>query len=321
MTVRKSIIGLLIGALALACVLVINASPASAAYNVQSAINAAPAYGTVSIPAGTYYGPFYVNKPITLKGTASTILTASGDTILSLSGSGIKVDGLTIKGVYSRTTQVGIRLQGVKNSTINNVTIKDVGFSGIFGTGTDTIVQNSRITHCGDFGIQFKSGSLRPIVRNNYLNNFASRLYPGHGVYMEGVTNPTVTKNFIEHVAFGRGSEVSGIKITQGSGGTVSYNTVRYSYAGISLPAAANVHVFGNNLYSLDKRGIFMLAGAHDLLIENNRISKTPQGFAFDSFSSYPTRVTIRSNTLTSVTTPLYKSGSVSGLTLSSNIW
>ena len=141
------------------------------------------------------------------------------------------------------------------------------------------------------------------------------------GIYFENTVDPQALNNTVRNVTLGTGSEVSGIKVTEGSGGTIAGNTVEDSYAGISLPYAHGVHVYGNTLRRLAKRGVYILCGSTDILCENNLIDTAPEGFAFAAYDIWPSGVTLRNNTATDVSLPVKNGASVTGLIEEGNSW
>ena len=115
-------------------------------------------------------------------------------TLVTLLGVGpklnVQVRELSIVGNYAKREQIGIQIIGLTNGTFQDLTIKDTGFCGIYGIpASNVLVDNVTITHCGDFGLQFKEGSQNVTVSNSTLSQFQSRQYPGHGIYFEGVEN------------------------------------------------------------------------------------------------------------------------------------
>jgi hypothetical protein len=293
---------------------------------VQNAINAASSGQSVYFPAGTYnVGQINVsgktNITIYGDGPTSIIRTSAVAGLNVASSSYVTFRDFRVLGDYSVTTQRGITLNG-HHFTFSRVSIYDAGFSGIFGTYSDSTFSGMDIRHAGDFGIQAKSGSARITITDSQFHGFASRLYPGHAIYFESVSSTVVTGNWITGVDDAPNMyEVSGVKLAGGSDHRVENNVVEDSYAVVSLPGASNSIVRGNIGRRIELRGFYILVGTSNALLENNRIEGAPQGFAFWS-NSGSSSVTIRGNTLINVQTPMSGDFSaVSGLTVTGNSW
>ena len=99
--------------------------------------------GTVELGAGTYSGDVIIDKPITITGTAGTIIMG-GITIGELTGSNVTIENLTITGY----TDFGIRIvkvRAVDTFIIRNNTIQGVAGS-IIGIRVDEVVAGGSLT-------------------------------------------------------------------------------------------------------------------------------------------------------------------------------
>lgn len=294
--------------------------------SLQGAIDAAQTGDTVFIPAGTWAGATISGKSgITLVGDgAASVVSSSGQDVIRIqSSSNITLSSFAIRGDYSVTTQRGVGIFGLTTGQIINLDIANVGFSGIYsnGTATNVTVSGSKIVNCGDFGIQFKAGASQISITGNSLSGFASRLYPGHGIYLEGVSNANISQNIVSDVPQGPGGyEISGIKVTEGGNVTVTNNVVSNAVAGISLPYAWDTIVSGNTLSNIAQRGVYILCGSYDNVIQNNVIENSPVGFMFAPYDSWPTRITITGNVLVNTPIPV-SAGSATDLVIENNSW
>ena len=160
---------------------------------IQSAINNAPAGGTVLIPAGLYVvgGTVTVNKPLTILGYGATLSTSVGGiTILRITSGDVNVLGLTVAGPGGSyvANSIGIAILGssaavpVRNVTLRDVGVRDVPFRGIYAEHVRGIViDNAYVRSIVYSGIGFWSvaeGSItncriQSITNNGYPNNNA----------------------------------------------------------------------------------------------------------------------------------------------------
>ena len=92
---------------------------------IQAAVNAAQPGDTVLIPPGTYSENVLVNKSLTIKslaGAATTIVTGAvpSNDVFLLSGSNIRVEGLTVTG-----GRAGVEFSGASQSSVTNIISHD----------------------------------------------------------------------------------------------------------------------------------------------------------------------------------------------------
>ncbi len=181
-------------------------------YNLQAAIDAAASGATITIPNGTYAGPFRIagKSNLTLVGTAQAVLTVRGDDLLTISDSaGIVLQGFTMVGDYSLLGGKVVMVSGLRGGAFRDLTIRDAGNSGLYSNGvfTNIVISGCNITHCGDFGVSFNAGGDDVLIEKCVFSDFASLQYPGHGVYARSSNNVIV-----------RDCQASGVKTLSGYG-------------------------------------------------------------------------------------------------------
>jgi hypothetical protein len=264
--------------------------------------------GEVFLPKGTYKTTAELvisSGGITLKGEGSGSaikftspqrpevgISIQGDKVLE----SVEISDLALVGNYDKWDQQGISISGLDNGRFANLTISDIGFCGIFAFSTsNTIIDGISVTHCGDFGVQFKQSSKNVTVKNSKFDGFQSRQYPGHAIYFEGTENAVADNNHIANLPSGSGDEISGIKYS-GSSGECTNNTVEDSYGGISTPGAHDVRIAGNTIRRISQRAIYVLAGAKNITIENNTIENALRAIQLNAYDTWPTGVRIVNN-------------------------
>jgi parallel beta-helix repeat protein len=112
---------------------------------IQSAINAANPYDTVLVPEGTYSGPTVkVEKSnLTLKGSRSAVIDASGDTY-----------GITVGTKLTFDEGPSCPAYGVSNFRIIGLTVENADDTGIFLFGVDGFhVTKGRYLNNDEYGI------------------------------------------------------------------------------------------------------------------------------------------------------------------------
>jgi hypothetical protein len=105
--------------------------------SLEDQIDATPPGGTLTLGAGTYTGNVTIDKPITISGTAGTIIMGS-ITISALTGSSVTIENLTITGYTDFGIKI-IKVNSVDTFLIRNNTIQGVAGS-IIGIEVDEVV-------------------------------------------------------------------------------------------------------------------------------------------------------------------------------------
>ena len=130
-------------------------SPAS--FNLQSAINACPAGGTVTIPAGSY-GPIVIPRAMTLYANAGVVIQGGTQTVQ------INASNVTLSG--------SARVTGASNTGIY-----------CWGSYSGITVSGWTADHCGDFGIVMY-GVSNITIQDFVGHDFGSNSYPPHAIYL-----------------------------------------------------------------------------------------------------------------------------------------
>jgi parallel beta-helix repeat protein len=213
----------------------------SATYStIQSAVDAAPASGTVIVCAGTYTGNIVISSPLTLKGRSATIKgTATSDATCDQIGPTGPSTAPCLAAVTIKSSDV----------TIEGFRVQDGYGEAILATGSLAGGSISDVTIRHNLVVHNNVGS-HPVVQNNtYPQCSAFGQVPGdcgEGIHLMGVENSRVSDNYVS-------DNEGGILLTDEFGPThdniVEGNTVTRNAddCGITVP--------GHNPNALDKDG------------------------------------------------------------------
>ena len=228
----------------------------SAAFKtIQSAINAAPAWGTVVVCGGVFHEQVVVAKPLSLQGRHAAIDEAHVTPTLVVNPPG--VGPLTIfAGVVILSSHVDI--SGFK---VRNADGEGILAAGVDGTIHDISIARNAVVH-NDLG-----GGVPPA--SPYFECAAQGQIPGdcgEGIHLLSVAQSTVRANFIS-------GNSGGVLLTDETGPTdhnlVEANliTKNASDCGITLP--------GHNPNALSSSGQRQpsVAGVYDNVIRNNKVT------------------------------------------------
>jgi len=134
--------------LAFAALLSLATTSALAMDSLQALVDATPAGGVLSPPAGLYEGRIKISKPITIDGRGEVEITGEGrGTVISIRGRGVTIRGLRIRGSGENhdTLDAGISLRGDFNRIEDN-TIEDCLFGIDLGQSNDNIIARNKIS-------------------------------------------------------------------------------------------------------------------------------------------------------------------------------
>jgi hypothetical protein len=234
----------------------------SAAYStVQAAVNAAPSGATVVVCRGSYSEDVIISAPLTLTGKHGAVIhgssTANGSCDqLGQSGPGTApcLAGITIKSGH-------VKVQGLKVTGAIGEGILATGSSS-GGSISHVVIQSNRV-------VNNNTGGIPPSTTSPYPQCVEVGQIPGdcgEGIHLMGVTNSTVSHNFV------RGNE-GGVLLTDEFGPThrnvVSHNVITKNLfdCGVTVP--------GHNPFALDSSGNPQPSrgGVYDNVISHNRIT------------------------------------------------
>jgi nitrous oxidase accessory protein NosD len=234
----------------------------SAAYStVQAAVDAAPSGATVVVCRGSYSEDVIISTPLALTGNHGAVIhgssTANGSCDqLGPSGPGTApcLAGITIKSGH-------VNVQGLKVTGAIGEGILATGSSS-GGSISDVVIQSNRV-------VDNNTGGIPPSTTSPYPQCVEANQIPGdcgEGIHLMGVTNSTVSHNFVS------GNE-GGVLLTDEFGPThgnvVSHNVITKN------PFDCGVTVPGHNPFALDSSGNRQpsKAGVYDNVISYNRIT------------------------------------------------
>ena len=226
---------------------------------IQSAIDAAPAWGTVVVCRGIYHEQVVVAKPLSLQGRRATINERHVTPTLVVSPPGI--GPLTIfAGVAILSSHVDIR-----GFTVRNAQGEGILAAGVTGTIRDISITHNAVEH-NDLG-----GGVPPA--STYFECAAMGQVPGdcgEGIHLLAVAYSTIRGNFIS-------GNSGGVLLTDETGPT-DHNTVENNIV-TNNASDCGITVPGHNPHALSASGVPQpsVAGVYDNVIRNNVVTDNGQ--------------------------------------------
>jgi nitrous oxidase accessory protein len=281
---------------------------------LQEAINKAPAYSKIELPAGKYIGSIVIDKPLIIDGINKKAII-SGDnngSVITIKSSQVTIKNLTIidSGAKHEEVNAGISIIARNNEIIENVKIVNNDIKNcLFGIDmqmvNNSLIENNYITS-KDFDLGLRGDGVRlwysndNILRKNHL--YKSRdfvIWYSHGNLIE--KNIGEYCRYSLHFMYAGKNDVKdniykynsvGIFFMYSQDSIATNNTIENSLGttglGIGLKDCSNFTIKDNTVIYC-ARGFYIdrspfQPDAHNY-IENNRVIYNSIAFSFHSLS------------------------------------
>jgi parallel beta-helix repeat protein len=243
-----ALISVLLFSLLLGLVLPVNAGELTVGTGqyttIQAAVNAAQPGDTVLVPPGTYSENVLVNKSLTIRSSASaatTIVSAAvpSNDVLLLSGSNIRVEGLTLIG-----GRAGVEFSGSSQCSVTNLIAHDNVYAVLIEHATNNTVSASNLSNNG-YGIYLDGSSGNTFSGNEATYERGNGNALGDGIYVRESNSNTIVQNVLSN------NHVYGISLLSSSNNILSNNSISANEEfAVRLRDNANNNTFTFNTFS-----------------------------------------------------------------------
>jgi nitrous oxidase accessory protein len=211
---------------------------------IQAAVNAAQPGDTVLIPPGTYSENVLVNKSLTIKssaGAATTIIQAAvpSTDVFLLSGSGMRVEGLTLTG-----GRAGVEFSGASQSSVTDIIAHDNVYAVLIEHAANNKVSASNLSNNG-YGIYLDGSSGNTFSGNVATHESGNGNALGDGIYMRESNSNAIVQNVLSN------NHVYGISLLSSSNNVLSNNSINANEEfAVRLRDNSNNNTFTFNTFS-----------------------------------------------------------------------
>ncbi|MGZ8880303.1 MAG: right-handed parallel beta-helix repeat-containing protein [Halobacteriota archaeon] len=211
---------------------------------IQAAVNAAQPGDTVLIPPGTYSENVLVNKSLTIKssaGAATTIVKAAvpSNDVFLLSGSGIRVEGLTLT-----NGRAGVEFSGASQSSVTDIIAHDNVYAVLIEHAANNKVSASNLSNNG-YGIYLDGSSGNTFSGNVATHESGNGNALGDGIYMRESNSNAIVQNVLSN------NHVYGISLLSSSNNVLSNNSINANEEfAVRLRDNSNNNTFTFNTFS-----------------------------------------------------------------------
>lgn len=212
----------------LAAVIVLGAGPvtgAEPAATITRLIDAAPAGGTVHVPAGVYNGHLRIAKPVRLIGDRLPVIDGGGDgDVVEIAAPGVELSGFVIQGTGINLDQENVAVRVLAaNATIEGNTIRDALFGIDLRQAPGCVVRDNSIGG-KDLDIARRGDGLRLwrsdrcLIENNTIHDGRDAiLWYSNGVTVRG--NHINRCRYGFHLMFSNNVRLEGNELVENSVG------------------------------------------------------------------------------------------------------
>ncbi|HEX8940906.1 MAG TPA: right-handed parallel beta-helix repeat-containing protein [Candidatus Limnocylindrales bacterium] len=157
------------------------APPATCPASLQALVNAAPAGGTLNVPACTFHETVSIGKALTVVGPATVTGDGTRTQGIRITASGVTLDGLSVTAVANALQTGAIDASGVDRVTLRNVRATNSSGACIsISHSTGSSVTNSVMAGCVQEGYHFSAVTSLTFTGNRVTgNNVARTVDPG----------------------------------------------------------------------------------------------------------------------------------------------
>lgn len=246
---------------------------------LQEAIDNAPPYSILKLPAGTYYGNININKPLTIIGKEDGVII-QGDkttTVVKINSSNVTLQNLTINGSGERMDRLdaGISINSAKHCLIQNCKILDSLYGINMNIVSDSQILSNYITS-KELEISLRGNALKMyyahnnLIQDNLIENArdVTLNYSNHNLFKE---NKFLNNRFASHLSLSNNNNF--IK-----------NTYKYNSVSIMLMGAKDTNITQNFIQSSKgAAGIaVMIGGVSNLRFEKNTLKYNAKAMYVD---------------------------------------
>ena len=262
----------------------------SAAFKtIQSAVNAAPAWGTVVVCPGTYHEQVVIAKPLSLQGEHATIDEAGVKQVIT-----VNVPGVGAQSIFAAVIMVSSNID-FSGFRVQHAQGEGILVAGLGRTVSHVVISGNAVVHndlgignppkstyfqcavageipgdCGE-GVHFAGGVAYSAIRGNYIARNSG------GVLLSDDVGPT-HNNVVEDNVIADNTADCGITVP-------GHNPMALNSAGVPQPSVAGVYrnvirdnvVTGNGVKGEGAGVLFANAGpgtaSYDNLVEGNYIA------------------------------------------------
>jgi parallel beta-helix repeat protein len=215
--------------------------------SIQDAINASSDGDMVYVYSGTYYENLIIDKTISLKGESkdNTIVNGSiGDVVIFIGANWVNVTGFSIKGNYTSTGRLGIKLYYTLNCSISNNVISN----SLYGIYLDYSHANHILEN--DFKFTNTCVHLESSDKNHINENNVSS-QGRHGIRVLRSNDNIILKNNCSYL------EYQALSIIYSDRNSIINNTLINNEYGLSISHSNNNLIELNKLFYNDY-GIYL---------------------------------------------------------------
>jgi nitrous oxidase accessory protein len=210
---------------------------------IQQAVNAAASGDIIRVAPGTYTENVIVNQSLTIiaaSGRPTITAATSSKDVITVAGSGVRIEGLTITGGVN-----GVHIHNASNCAVVNVVARENVRAGVYlAQSVNNVIINCNLAGNG-YGVYADHASNNQIAFNIATGEMGAGDELGDGIYLYYCNNNTIKRNTLSsNIDFGLSLYYSARNI-------ITNNTINDNMAiGIRLGEGSNYNTLTYNTFS-----------------------------------------------------------------------
>jgi len=252
--------------------------------SLQELVNQTPVNGVITLENKTYEGNLVITKPVTLKGSGSTVIKGDGTgNVIVVKAPGVHLENLTVKNSsFNRNTAeefAAIKVH-TDHNVLKNIVITD-SYHGVYlSQAHHNEVSDIQVTGKSVEEIAGQGNGIMVYYSNkNKLSDITIK-YTRDGIYFEKADDNVVTNAHISYTRYG-------LHYMYSDRGHMTNNSFVANTAGAALMHSQNL-VLTNNLIALQQGtrafGV-MLQSCDDSIIQDNDFYQNQRALYIDQSS------------------------------------
>jgi len=256
---------------------------------LQNLIDSAPPFSELVIPPGIYHGPIHIHKPLTLKGTAGSVIDGRGlADVIVIETNNVVLEGFTVFNSFSDVAfePAGIKIVDSSNIVLRGNKVKQVVHAVYVVNSSKVVIEDNELTSISEKAVNDRGHgvylwySREVVVVGNRISNVKDGIYSDHSLDIIIKLNEVSGSRYGIHLMYSRDHLLDG-------------NNIHHNLVGMALMYSCILKISNNSIWL--NRGLVVSEGVFvrescETDIEGNRIYGNAVGINIVNSPYPPTR-------------------------------
>ncbi|WP_457592755.1 nitrous oxide reductase family maturation protein NosD [Hydrogenimonas sp.] len=249
--------------------------------SLQSVIDAAEPGSRIELPAGRFFGPITIDKPLILSGAGkSSVIDGNfSSKVITVLSSDVTIENIAIRnsGRQRHSLDSAVFVSGVKRVTIERCSIEDTLFGIILSYTADSVIKDNNISSYEESIVDNRGDGIRLWLSHTNLIE-GNRLSKSRDLALMRSHHNVIRANVVKEGRYG-------ILLQMCKDETIEKNEILSNYAGIFSSGSKDIRIRRNTIVKTHLAtgvGILIRGGGRHI-VRHNAIMRHAQAFYIDS--------------------------------------